>query len=380
MRLAINVFQAALAASCLAIAACEGNGSTDSPASPNSFAIAASIKTATPSTGSLNGTSIPSATQITDSGGNVWTVSGGVVYKNGASAGYSHGATLLLYDYNIIYQENSAGAWWSWNGTTWVSSTDPRNVASLNGTTSPSAVQITDTSRNVWTVSAGVVYENGALAGYTRGAALLLYDNNIIYQENSAGAWYSWHGSTWVASSNPREVASPSGSDTSSASAQITDSSGNIWTLSGGVIYENGALAGYSRNAALLLYANNIIYQQNAAGAWYSWRGNTWVSSGDPPNASASGATSSSTGSATLSWTAPTRNSDGTPLADLSGYTIYYGTSPSALTQTIQVASPSATSYVVSGLSPGTYYFAVAADTTVETHSAQTPAVSDTIP
>jgi hypothetical protein len=139
-------------------------------------------------------------------------------------------------------------------------------------------------------------------------------------------------------------------------------------------------LAGYSIYAARLLYDNNIIYQENAAGAWWSWSGNTWVASSNPSKASASGPTSSSTGSATLSWTAPTHNSDGTPLTDLSGYTIYYGTSASALTQTIQVASPSATSYVVSGLSPGTYYFSVAADTTVGTQSAQTPAVSDTIP
>jgi hypothetical protein len=378
MRLAINLFKAALAVSCLAIAACGGNGSADSQASPNSNAIAASIKAAAPSAASLNGTSIPSATQITDSGGNVWTISGGAVYKNGALACFSHGATLLLYDYNTIYQENSSGAWWSWNGSTWASSTDPRYVASLNGTTIPSAAQITDSSRDVWTLSGGVVYENGALAGYTRGAALLLYDNNIVYQENSAGAWYSWHGSTWVASSNPRAVASPSGTNTSSA-AQITDSSGNIWTLSGGVIYENGALAGYSRNAARLLYDNNIIYQENAAGAWWSWSGNTWVASSNPSKASASGPTSSPTGSASLSWTAPTHNSDGTPLTDLSGYTIYYGTNASALTQTIQVASPSATSYVVSGLSPGTYYFAVAANTTVGTQSAQTSAVSDTI-
>jgi hypothetical protein len=67
------------------------------------------------------------------------------------------------------------------------------------------------------------------------------------------------------------------------------------------------------------------------------------------------------TGSATLTWTAPTQNTDGTPLTDLSGYHIYYGTSASALTTTITVASASETSYVVTGLAPGTYYFAVVA-------------------
>ena len=67
------------------------------------------------------------------------------------------------------------------------------------------------------------------------------------------------------------------------------------------------------------------------------------------------------TGSASLSWTEPTQNTDGTPITGLAGYHIYYGTSASAMTTTITVASPSQTSYVVSGLAPGTYYFAVVA-------------------
>ena len=69
------------------------------------------------------------------------------------------------------------------------------------------------------------------------------------------------------------------------------------------------------------------------------------------------------TGSAILSWTAPTQNTNGTPLTDLAGYTIYYGTDSSDLNQTIQVPIPSATSYEISNLPSGIYYFAVAAYT-----------------
>jgi hypothetical protein len=64
---------------------------------------------------------------------------------------------------------------------------------------------------------------------------------------------------------------------------------------------------------------------------------------------------------------------------DPAGYTIYFGTSPSELTQTIQVADPSATSYVVGNLSAGTYYFAVEAYTSVGTESTQSPQVSKAI-
>lgn len=66
------------------------------------------------------------------------------------------------------------------------------------------------------------------------------------------------------------------------------------------------------------------------------------------------------TATATLSWVAPTHNTDGSALSDLAGYNIYYGTDSSALTQTIQVANAAALSYVVSGLAKGTtWYFAV---------------------
>jgi hypothetical protein len=74
-------------------------------------------------------------------------------------------------------------------------------------------------------------------------------------------------------------------------------------------------------------------------------------------------------GTATLSWKAPSTNTDGTPVTPLSGYTIYYGTSPSALSHSI-AASATATSYEITGLAPGTWYFAVAADAKVGTKSA----------
>jgi hypothetical protein len=67
------------------------------------------------------------------------------------------------------------------------------------------------------------------------------------------------------------------------------------------------------------------------------------------------------TGSATLDWSPPTENADGSPLTNLAGYYVHYGTSDASLTWTIDVADASAATYVVRGLSPGTYYFAVSA-------------------
>jgi hypothetical protein len=68
-----------------------------------------------------------------------------------------------------------------------------------------------------------------------------------------------------------------------------------------------------------------------------------------------------SMGTATLSWQPPTQNSDGSPLTDLAGYRIRYGTASSALSNSVDVANAGVTSAVIEGLSPATWYFAVVA-------------------
>jgi hypothetical protein len=64
-------------------------------------------------------------------------------------------------------------------------------------------------------------------------------------------------------------------------------------------------------------------------------------------------------GSATLSWYPPTDNADGTPLTDLTGYRIYYGRHKRRLDRTIDLDNPGLTRYLVEGLPPGRWYFAM---------------------
>jgi hypothetical protein len=86
-------------------------------------------------------------------------------------------------------------------------------------------------------------------------------------------------------------------------------------------------------------------------------------------------------GVATVSWVAPARNSDGSQIADLAGYTIYYGTSPNKLNQRIQVTDPETTTYTVKELRSGTtYYFNVVAFTAAGTKSGPSPTVAKAIP
>jgi len=64
-------------------------------------------------------------------------------------------------------------------------------------------------------------------------------------------------------------------------------------------------------------------------------------------------------GSATLNWTAPTERVDGSPLTNIAGYGIAYGTRRGQYTGLIEVNNPGITSYVVDNLTDGTWFFAV---------------------
>ncbi len=66
-------------------------------------------------------------------------------------------------------------------------------------------------------------------------------------------------------------------------------------------------------------------------------------------------------GSVSLGWQPPTQNSDSSPLTNLAGYRVYFGTAPTALSSRLDFSSPGIARCVVSGLAAGTWYFAVSA-------------------
>jgi hypothetical protein len=85
------------------------------------------------------------------------------------------------------------------------------------------------------------------------------------------------------------------------------------------------------------------------------------------------------TGSATVSWTPPTLNTDDTPLTDLASYRVAYGRAADALDQSAPVSNPGLTSFTVDGLAQGTWYFAVIAVNAVGVESALSNIASKTI-
>ena len=68
-----------------------------------------------------------------------------------------------------------------------------------------------------------------------------------------------------------------------------------------------------------------------------------------------------SSGSVSLTWQPPTQNTDGSPLTNLNGYRIHYGTQSGNYEAAIDIDNSSITRYVVENLAPGTYFFAVSA-------------------
>lgn len=198
-----------------------------------------------------------------------------------------------------------------------------------------------------------------------------------------------------TASTDTTTAAPPTASDTAVAPPTISGTPGTTATV--GVAYTFQPTAAGSNSGTL-------TYSITNKPSWASFSATTGQLSGTPAsgdvgtdanivitvshgNASASlssftitvAAAASTTGSATLSWAAPAQNTDGSAVTNLSGYVISYGTSPSAMTQTVTVSSPTATSYTIQSLVAGTWYFAVSAVESGGVSSALSSVVSTTI-
>jgi mannan endo-1,4-beta-mannosidase len=116
----------------------------------------------------------------------------------------------------------------------------------------PSATQIIDSAHNVWTLTSGVAYKGGATAGFSANVARLLYVGGSVYQQNNTCLWWSWNGSTWVASSNPAASITPA-CPAAVASAAGSSSSGGSSSSSGTSTATVSAQA-----AALLSYLTGL--------------------------------------------------------------------------------------------------------------------------
>ena len=149
--------------------------------------------TPTPSTESPNNTRVPPGTQIVDSAGAVWTLSGQIVLRNGVDTGGR--GTPLIYCNHLVYVFGQDNQWWRWNGS-WapIGTIDPCGGGeSPNNTRVPPGTQIVDSAGAVWTLSGQIVLRNGVDTG-GRGTPLI-YCNHFVYVFGQDNRWWRWNGS-----------------------------------------------------------------------------------------------------------------------------------------------------------------------------------------
>ena len=107
----------------------------------------------------------------------------------------------------------------------------------------------------------------------------------------------------------------------------------------------------------------NLALQDPGAAYVVRHGGVSWVATNDAPIPNPSppvlGPPGGGVGDVTLSWTAPTTNSDGSPLLGTLTYRLYYGTDPGTLSQYALVITE--TTITLSVSVSGTLYFAATA-------------------
>ncbi len=160
----------------------------------------------------------------------------------------------------------------------------------------------------------------------------------------------------------------------------------------------------YSFTPSVTKNSGTVVFSIKNAPTWATFNSSTGTLTGTPPAAAAGidsnivitatdGTVSavlgpfsidvaevgSGSGTVQISWTPPTTATDGSTLTDLAGYEIFYGTNPSALTQMVNVPNIGVTSYTISSLTSGTWYFAVTSYTTDGMESEPSNVVTTTI-
>lgn len=225
-------------------------------------------------------------------------------------------------------------------------------------------------------------YTTGTLAGTPTSANIGVFDN-IVISASDGGSTSSLAPFAITVSAPPNSPPTISGTPPTSTAAGSTysftptagDTDGDSlsFTIQNRPAWAafnpaNGALSGITTSADAGTYSNIVISVSDG------------LTSASLPAFSITVAQSGSgSGNAEIAWTPPTTNTDGSVLTDLAGYNIYYGTSPTALTQTVRIANVGVTDYILSGLTSGTWYFTVTAYTSAGAESMPSSVVSKTI-
>jgi hypothetical protein len=235
---------------------------------------------------------------------------------------------------------------------------------------------------------------------------------NLPYNGSTTLSWTSSNTTGCTASGDWTGSKAVSGSQTMSA---LTSNSSYSLTCSGvgGSANDSVSVTVAAPVPTLSFSANPVTVSQNGSTTlnWNStdatnctasgdWSGNKGVSGSETINSlmidrvftltcSGAGGSVNSTvnvtvvlsnnGTALLSWTPPTENTDGSPLTDLAGYKIRYGNSPGSYSDTVTINNPGLTSYLIENLPSSDWYFVMTSFNSSGIESSYSTEVSKTI-
>jgi hypothetical protein len=214
---------------------------------------------------------------VTDASGNVWMIdSSGQITVNGEVDGSTANVDELAYYNGLVWQKNADNQWYSKTSPAapwvqWLNATAPVLTPDISENdmtiVAGSATNLVDANGNVWGLTetnAGLGYQvvvDGAVDETTANVVQMAIVNGVIWQENTAGLWYSkttpasaWSAGTttdpltgspepisltWVGGGNDR-AANPA--DWSPA---VAPAPGDVLTMGSGTMYVSGnGLAG----------------------------------------------------------------------------------------------------------------------------------------
>lgn len=224
---------------------------------------------------------------LIDSAGNFWYIGGGKVVVNGTVDASTSDAGMLAYLNNVIWvRRNSDGRWWSRTSPSagWlpsagtltppalVVSPDNRSIVGDDG-------WIVDANKNAWMLVNNQLMVNGAALGESWNVVELVYRGGKIWKKMSTWQWQSkvlpyeaWSAATPTA---PTRITSPTNVYYYPGGNGVVDAGNISWVIAEGQIFIDGMRDTATANVVRIAYFGGKVWQQNAAGGWYS-KANLW--------------------------------------------------------------------------------------------------------
>jgi len=143
------------------------------------------------------------------------------------------------------------------------------------------------------------------------------------------------------------------------------------------VVATNGGAHPFYWRLASKVTSDRIWTQTGTVGDWLAVNAIDWGTTTPVPPGGASpcGGVIEAT-KICLSWIAPTQNTDGTALTNLKSFQVHSGTSANTLSLMTTITDKTKTTFLITGVSPGTYFYGLKAVNSADVLSAMSNVVS----